>query len=284
MTKYAVIGPGAVGTVIAHEISRVHDVTLFGRQEQQVLLQTVDGEYKMNVSSLVLNDATFDVIFVAVKATKLKSILPALQNMCHSKSQVILCQNGIGQLELMDGFNAVQAVVYISGQKTADRVRHFQDKKLIVPNTTAMHQMRSDLHMTELELTPDTDYDRQSWFKLLVNLGINSVTALTKNTAQVVELPVVKSLTEQLLVEGIAVAEAAGHSFNSDTVNDIMAIYSTYDPLMGTSMYYDTLAGVPIEYDFIQGTVKQIAVRHHVQTPVLDVCCALLEGYQYERL
>jgi 2-dehydropantoate 2-reductase len=138
--------------------------------------------------------------------------------------------------------------------------------------------------MTELELTPDTDYDRQSWFKLLVNLGINSITALTKNTAQVVELPVVKSLTEQLLVEGIAVAEAAGYSFNTGTVNDIMAIYLTYDPLMGTSMYYDTLAGVPIEYDFIQGTVKQIAVRHHVQTPVLDVCCALLEGYQYERL
>ncbi|UTH14796.1 oxidoreductase [Macrococcus equipercicus] len=283
MTQYAVIGPGAVGTVIAHEISKVAAVKLFGRREQQVVLNSGSNDYKINVSSLLLNSDTFDVIFVAVKVTKLASILPALQAMSHDNTVIILCQNGMGQLDMLHEFNAVQAVVYISGQKTDDYVRHFQDKKLILPVNQELQRISQRLDATELELVVSPDYEAALWFKLLVNLGINTVTALTKNTAHVLELPEVMQLTEQLLQEGLRIARAEGLDFTAQTVQDIIAIYRSYAGDMGTSMYYDTLAGVLLEYDYIQGELQRLARKHQLTTPLLDVCCTLLTGYQYKR-
>ena len=42
-----------------------------------------------------------------------------------------------------------------------------------------------------IELT--TDIDNAIWYKLLVNLAINSVTALTRSTASVLEVPGIKN-------------------------------------------------------------------------------------------
>ncbi|TDM05269.1 oxidoreductase [Macrococcus lamae] len=280
---YAVIGPGAVGTVIAYEISKVAEVTLFGRQEQQIILSSNTIDHKVNVSSLVLNDQTFDVIFVAVKVTKLAAIISSLKQMCHEETTIILCQNGMGQLDMLTDFNAVQAVVYISGQKTDQHVKHFQDKTLIVPNDETMQRISSELSVTELQLIPSDDFAQKLWFKLLVNLGINTVTSLTKNTVHILELPEMNKFIEQLIQEGIEIARAEGQSFDERTTREIMNIYKTYPKDMGTSMYYDTVAGVPLEYHYIQGELKRLAGLHNIHTPLLDICCILLEGYQYKR-
>ena len=55
-----------------------------------------------------------------------------------------------------------------------------------------------------------------------MNLGINSITALGHNTAQILKINEVKHLCRQLLKEGHQVAEASGIQFPNTIVDDIM--------------------------------------------------------------
>ena len=136
---------------------------------------------------------------------------------------------------------------------------------------------------TDLDISISDDYLQQIWFKLLVNLGINSMTALTKNTAQILKVVEVNQALIQLLKEGITVANKDGLSFNDDTIDEIISIYKGYPDHMGTSMYYDVLENALTEYEFIQGYIYERARHHQLSTPTLDIVYALLKGYQYNR-
>lgn len=283
MTNFAVIGNGAVGSVIAHELkSAGKNVRLFGRQEQQIIL-SIPQQVKLNVTSLVVNQEKFDYIFVAVKATRIAEIRSALNKMCHDHTVIIVCQNGIGQLSQFDMAPSFQAAVYISGEKNGLRVKHFRDKKLVLPDHPLMRQLKQEISDTALDIEISSSQLTIIWYKMLVNLGINTVTALSKNTAQILELSEVRALVQTLLEEGILIANTHGESFTHEVVDEIMAIYDGYPPEMGTSMYYDMLEGRQLEYDFIQGEFYRLARLYHLTTPVLDTCCTLLSAYQYKK-
>ncbi len=140
-----------------------------------------------------------------------------------------------------------------------------------------MHQCISNSSLN-IELT--TDIDKAIWYKLLVNLAINSVTALTRSTASVLEVPGIKKLCEQLLLEGINIAKAEHVHFEPNIVNTILNIYDGYPAEMGTSMYYDIVDGRSLEIDGIQGYLFYKARKHHLNTPILDTIYHLLLAQQ----
>lgn len=113
-----------------------------------------------------------------------------------------------------------------------------------------------------------------------MNLGINSITALGHNTAQILKINEVKHLCRQLLKEGHQVAEASGIQFPHTIVDDIMQIYAGYPDYMGTSMYYDIINHRPLEIEAIQGFIFRQAKSHNVNTPHLDTIYALLRSHQ----
>ncbi|WP_165980635.1 oxidoreductase [Macrococcus carouselicus] len=283
MTNFAVIGPGAVGSVITNELRNAGlDVKLFGRKEQQITLLSAQ-QVKLNVSSLVVNQQQFDFIFVAIKATKIAEIKDALIKMCHDGTIIIVCQNGMGQLPEFTMAPAFQAAVYISGQNKEGHITHFRDRKLILPNHEQMLRLKTLLHDTQLEVIITDDQKTLLWYKMLVNLGINTVTALAKNTAVIMEMPAVEKMVRELLAEGIMIANSEGESFQESDIDEILAIYAGYPPDMGTSMYYDTMNNRLLEYEFIQGEFLRLAQQHKLNTPVLDICCTLLAAYQYNK-
>ncbi|GGA95993.1 oxidoreductase [Macrococcus hajekii] len=280
MTNFAVIGPGAVGSVIALELLKAGlDVKLFGRQEQQVVVK----QTKLNVTSLVVNQQKFDYIFIAIKVTKNHEITEALRKMTHHHTIIIVCQNGMGQLTDFNMAAAFQAAVYISGQKKGDVVTHFRDQTLILPDYPAMHDLKKHLSQSTIEIVISEGQRTILWYKMLVNLGINTVTALSKNTTAIMELENIQQLVRNLLHEGVQIANADGENFSEATIDEIMEIYKGYPADMGTSMYYDALNDRKLEYDFIQGQFHQIARENHIDTPVLDICCTLLTAYQYKK-
>ena len=136
-----------------------------------------------------------------------------------------------------------------------------------------MHQCISNSSLN-IELT--TDIDKAIWYKLLVNLAINSVTALTRSTASVLEVPGIKKLCEQLLLESINIAKAEHVHFEPNIVNTILNIYDGYPAEMGTSMYYDIVDGRSLEIDGIQGYLFYKARKHHLNTPIFGTIYRLL--------
>ncbi|MGO3048947.1 2-dehydropantoate 2-reductase [Staphylococcus casei] len=284
MNNIAIIGPGAVGSTIAFDLYPKHEsLLLLGRQDYD-LTYYANGNtkhpYTLTVSSLKATHSKVDVLIIAVKIPQLESILPKIDDLIHDQTIIILAQNGYGQLSRLQYPNVFQSVVYISGQKNGATVTHYRDHKLILqdaPQTRLIKKMASD---TDLNIELTNDINQAIWYKLLVNLAINTVTALTRQTALVLQTPGIKALCQQLLTEGINIAQAENVNFNKDVVQDIMSIYSGYPDAMGTSMYYDIISNKPLEIEGIQGFLFNKARTHKLFTPVLDTVYPLLLAQQ----
>lgn len=284
MNNVAIIGPGAVGSTIAFDLRDASlNVQLLGRRNEMLRYHSnndLHPTYQLDVRALNEYHETVDILFIAVKIPQLDTVLTSYQHLLHKNTIIILAQNGHGQLHKFDHPYVYQAVVYISGQKTGDTITHYRDHKLILEqnaHTQALHQCISNSSLN-IELT--TDIDNAIWYKLLVNLAINSVTALTRSTASVLEVPGIKKLCEQLLLEGINIAKAEHVHFEPNIVNTILNIYDGYPAEMGTSMYYDIVDGRSLEIDGIQGYLFYKARKHHLNTPILDTIYHLLLAQQ----
>ncbi|CRV26202.1 oxidoreductase [Staphylococcus saprophyticus] len=284
MNNVAIIGPGAVGSTIAFDLRDASlNVKLLGRRNETLHYYSnnaLDTKYQLDVCALNEYHETVDFLFITVKIPQLDTVLTSYQHLLHKSTIIILAQNGHGQLHKFDHPYVYQAVVYISGQKTGNTITHYRDHKLILDqnaHTQALHQCISNSSLN-IELT--TDIDNAIWYKLLVNLAINSVTALTRSTASVLEVPGIKKLCEQLLLEGINIAKAEHVHFEPNIVNTILNIYDGYPAEMGTSMYYDIVDGRSLEIDGIQGYLFYKARKHHLNTPILDTIYHLLLAQQ----
>ena len=277
--KIAVIGPGAVGTTIAYELQQsLPNVTLIGRANKIMTLQPVNETIK--VHSIDDINTQFDVIIIAVKTHQLNSLIPKLHHFSHNETCFILVQNGYGLLPQLPFKHKYQAVVYISGQKSGNEVVHFRDYRLHLQKDDTTTHLKALFDTTKIEIVLEDNIEEKIWYKLLVNLGINSITALGHNTAQILKINEVKHLCRQLLKEGHQVAEASGILFPNTIVDDIMQIYAGYPDHMGTSMYYDIINHQPLEVEAIQGFIFKQAKSHNVNTPHLDTVYALLRSHQ----
>lgn len=277
--KIAVIGPGAVGTTIAYELQQsLPNVTLIGRSNKIMTLQPANETIK--VQSIDDINTQFDVIIIAVKTHQLNSLIPKLHYFAHNETCFILAQNGYGLLPQLPFNHKYQAVVYISGQKSGNEVVHFRDYRLHLQKDTTTTHLKALFDTTKIEIVLEDNIEEKIWYKLLVNLGINSITALGHNTAQILKINEVKHLCRQLLKEGHQVAEASGIQFPHTIVDDIMQIYAGYPDHMGTSMYYDIINHQPLEIEAIQGFIFRQAKSHNVNTPHLDTIYALLRSHQ----
>ncbi|UUI39846.1 oxidoreductase [Oceanobacillus oncorhynchi] len=279
MDTFGVIGPGAVGSVIGESLhTSGYQVTFLGRKAGEVYIERASASETaaFPVEAISEAETVFDYLFITVKGTQLEGFMPYLDKLTHENTVCILCQNGYGQLDRFHIPNAYQAVVYISAQKKEQVVTHFRDRILILPENPVTKKLKEVIAASDLDIRLSPDYRYEVWYKLLVNLAINSVTALSRNTALILEEEKIQHLCKRLIQEGVAIAVAEGIHFQEGITEEIMRIYAGYPPYMGTSMYYDIIAGKTMETAYIQGYLYEKSQTYGLDTPCLDAVYSLL--------
>ncbi|EHJ08073.1 oxidoreductase [Staphylococcus simiae] len=285
MSSIAIIGDGAVGTTLAYELKNVLPHTqLIGRTAKTL---TYYSSPKSNPASIVVSayhqvTIKFDYIIIAVKTHQLHQVIKQLSQITHDNTIIILAQNGAGQLAHIPYSNKFQAVVYISGQKKDDVVTHFRDYQLQLQDCAETRQLQQLMKQSNIDIILVPQINDAIWYKLLVNLGINSITAVGRQTVNILHTPEIATVCRQLLVEGCHVAEAEGVVLSDSIVDDILTIYQGYPDEMGTSMYYDIVNNQPLEVEAIQGYIHQLARQHQLSTPYLDCIYSFLHAYQQQ--
>lgn len=283
--KIACIGIGAVGSIIARELKSMDlDVTLYSRTEQSgftILENDEYTRYDYPIQSISDHeDKTFDVIFISTKATVFKYLVDIIPQMSHEHTDIILCENGMGYDHWFK--NSIPSVVYISGQKKQDYIEHFRDSRLIIENKRYHHldeliALLAADEDVELEIIKNDQFEKLRYEKLLINLGVNTMTALSQNTAQIFQDADIVTLTEQLLKEGQEIINRHSEIITDDFIDHSIQLFQSYPDHMGTSMYYDVMDKKETEYEFIQQYFYDN--KGDLHTPVLDVTCTLLKGY-----
>ena len=113
------------------------------------------------------------------------------------------------------------------------------------------------------------DIIRELWWKFMMNVGINQVSAILKADYGVFQsIAEARELLESASLEVVAIAEKAGVAISRDDISKYMTIINTLSPSGKTSMLQDVEAHRKTEVDIFSRTVMELGKACGVETPV----------------
>lgn len=291
--KIGIIGAGAVGSIIAREFCKLSrdkvELTLMAKSARNgftILEQGVKTYHEIKVHNISELTDIFDVLFIAAKTPALKALQETINKITHKDSEIIYALNGMGYDEIFD--RGIPGVVYISGQQHDDYIEHYVNQKIILPEGQYSYidkliELVDSTDTVNFELLKSSEFNKIRYEKLLINVGINSMTALSKNTSKIFEDDKTVQLTRQLLIESLAVVNMCNTDnveIDKGFIDYAMDMYFSYPREMGTSMYYDVKANKTTEFEYIQQYVYNMKQGCDINTPVLDIVVTLLAAYE----
>ena len=280
--RFAVIGAGAVGCYFGGILARAgHHVTLIGRphhvsaiQQQGLLLttQTFEEHIKLYASTELTAIHDADVILFCVKSTD--TITTATQVKPHLSDHAVILslQNGVENAELIRSVlphQVIPAVVYVATEMVGDgHVKHNGRGELVIGSSSDSEMIASVLSTAAIPTQVSENVIGALWAKLIVNCAYNALSAITQLPyGQLVQQEGVPRMMEELVVECLAVASAAGVVVLGDSRENVKQIARTMaDQTSSTAQ--DLARGKRSEIDFLNGYVNRQGLLHHVPTPV----------------
>jgi 2-dehydropantoate 2-reductase len=286
----AVVGLGGIGSGLAMSLRAAdrHDVTACARRPiDRMTLDRAEG-----IVDLPLRTATTpeqvgqaDWVMLCTKAHHTPSTAPWLARLCGPHTRVAVLQNGIEHVARVapyaGGATIVPTIVYYNGERVADdhvRLRHTPGRDLAAADDAAGHALAALLDGSNLHVLLSEDFATLAWRKLLLNVVVNPITALTLQRQAVLRRDDVHALSLEILAEAVAVARADGARLADDEAARIMATLLGFSPELGTSMYFDRLANRTLEIEALTGAIVTAAERHGLPVPVNRAMLALLRA------
>ena len=113
------------------------------------------------------------------------------------------------------------------------------------------------------------DMIRSLWFKFMINVGVNQVSAVLRATYGVLQSSSeARELMDSAMLEVIAIARTLHVDLSEEDIGEWYKVLGTLNPTGKTSMLQDVEAGRPTEVEMLAGTVIELGKRHGVPTPV----------------
>ena len=302
--KFAVIGAGPVGCIVAAFLSRggcevtlcdVQSNLLAAARETGIILSGTDNfEARVHKTTTrvdeLANDAP-DVVIVTVKATALPIITSALEGFIDEGRYVVSWQNGIDTelvlAERLGKKHVMRAVVnygcILEGPAKVKMIFHHRPHYLQELDPAAKEAAQGICQvLTDCGLdTHHTDKIRNMvWSKTVNNSCMNAVCAVTGKTMfEVINDPIVSVLVDSLLKEGVKVARANELMLGPDYYLDCLD-YIKDAGHHKPSMLQDIEAKRQTEIDYINGKIIEYGERAGVLTPYNSTLRSLVKALE----
>ena len=299
--RVIIFGAGAMGCLFGAWLSRVAEVVLFDIQPETVesisnngvVVTGMDGvveKVKVEVISRVeefRGKADLAVIFTKSHATE-NAALAAKAVLSH-EGVVVTLQNGVGNVEQIDAvFGCPTAVAGITAQAAnvvgPGHTRHAgmgMTWLAGLPGQKKVKRVEQLFLQAGIECGLSEDANGLIWGKLLVNVGINALTALLRvHNGVLAEVPACKDIMEQAVSEAAAVADALGIKLPySDPMEAVVRVCRD-TAANKASMLQDALRHAVTEIDVINGAIVAKGREVRVATPVNDLITRMVKALE----
>jgi 2-dehydropantoate 2-reductase len=205
----------------------------------------------------------------------------------HPRPIVFTLQNGIGNREtLAETLGAQQigqAVTSLGATLLGPgRIRHAGMGATIVseqPNRAAAQALVELFTQSGLPATLSNDLDTLVWSKLIVNVGINALTALLRvPNGTLAEQPAATALVALIVAEAVAVAKARGiHLPYADPLEHVLEIAQATGSNR-SSMLQDVIRNSQTEIVTINGAIVREGTRLGIATPANHMITQLVQA------
>lgn len=286
--RWLILGAGGIGGYYATRLAAVgENVTVMARGEHLAAIQSeglrLNWEgVELHQSMPALDQSTlireyraddFDVVMLAVKAGATAEVMSALEGwLADAGVAVLSLQNGVdnegiiaaklGYERTLGGF-----AVKIGGQIIAPGVIRAEGEARIVigswPQNTNVADRRLPLlgrmirafDMAGIPADISDDIRRELWRKLIINNGVNPLSALTGlDTQKLTHLPEFRQIVLGMMNEVVIASRADKVSLNSQDLKEMFGVIRSFNPIK-TSMLIDAEKQRPLETDAICGAV-----------------------------
>lgn len=293
--KIAVIGPGALGCLLAAYLSNKSETWLLDHnrerasllKRQGVILERGNHAAKMavNVTSEPKAIGTADLILLCVKSYSIENAIPSAKLLAGKDSLIISLQNGIGHLTFLNkllrdtnwglGVTSHGATLAAPGH-VLHRGKGLTRIGFLEENGTAENKdllARAAKALTEATIETDIvpDIRNHIWSKLMVNVGINALTAIYNcPNGALLESTEISALMDQAVLEGIIVAEQKGIVFEQNPLAITRKVCGDTATNI-SSMLQDVRAKRQTEISSINGALVDIAKKIGIAVPVNEL-------------
>jgi 2-dehydropantoate 2-reductase len=231
-----------------------------------------------------------DLTIVAVKAYQTETAARTLPELMSQGGLALTLQNGLGNLEAIArtvGAERLLAGVGLLGVTRQDEGRIiYAGQGVIYIGVPAGSQVSAievaavvDLFRgAGLECQPREDIEAVLWEKLVINVGINPLTALLRvPNGVLLKLPEAWEVAVAAAMEAQTVAQAAGLTLSGDPGARLRQVCAN-TAANHSSMLQDILAGRPTEIEALNAQVANRGRALGLPTPVNDLLTLLLRA------
>ena len=296
--KIAVVGAGAVGSVVAGVLARGGlDVRLIERNaatvariaEHGLRLAGVRGEFvvRLPICCDAREAGPVDLVVFCVKAYDTEAAVAEHGALLTGGATAMSLQNGIGNVEqLAARFGADRA---LAGSTTLGaNVRGPGAVEFAGEGDTRIGEARGGRTARVEEIAAAwtaaglptqavADIRETLWAKLCVNAAGNPLSALLRvRNRDLAQAAPLRPLAQAIIAEAVAVAAAVGVRLDAAALVERLwqIVEKTADNK--TSMLADFAAGRPTEIEAINGAVVRLGRDHGVPTPVNETLAQLI--------
>lgn len=305
--KIAIIGAGAMGCLFGGKLSQ--------SSSNEVCLLDVwkDHMDAVNANGLIMEEGDktlnypavkgftdagavgpVDLAIVFVKSTLTAQAVASNKAVFGPETLVLTLQNGMGNLDLIGaeigsenllaGTTSHGALMLGPGKMRHTGIGGTTIGELDGKATDRIEKVAACLREAGMETEISDNVLGLVWDKLLVNVGINALTGITKlHNGELLEHPEINLILEMAVKEAEAVAKAKGIllGFPDGTAHCRQVASAT--AANKSSMLQDILGGKKTEIDMINGAIVKEGAALGVPTPVNQVLTSLIQFMEKPR-
>jgi len=291
----AIIGAGALGMLYASVLKNAPDTQVY-------FLVAGDRYESLKSGRFIINDLVEqiqvrspaelrekpDLVVVAVKNHHLEGIVPLLHAAIGADTVVTSVLNGIDSESFIEDQFPDATVLYtvalgMDAVRTANRLTYTNQGKLIIgtkdndPQNPDLLAVRALLDRSGLTCEIPADIHRAVWWKWMVNIGVNQVSAVTGAPYGVFHTDEdAQALMEAAMRETVLVAQAEGVDLREEDIANWYPILNRLGAEGKTSMLQDMDEHRRTEAPSFGGRLIELAARHGIPVPVNETLVRIL--------
>jgi 2-dehydropantoate 2-reductase len=288
--KIVIVGPGAMGCLIAAFLSKAkEEIWILDKNNDRaakinqngITIEGVSGNWQAHVkaSADAKEMGQADLIIIAVKSYDTKEAIVHARPLIAENTRILTLQNGIGNIEILGevaGADKVIGGVTNEGATLLDsgHIRHAGRGETVIGRIDGkipveMRSIREIFNKVGLEARISRDIKGLLWSKLIINVGINALTAITRlNNGRLVEFEGTRRILREAVTEATRIAKRKRIKLiYDDPLAKVEAVCEATATNV-SSMLQDVLRKKRTEIDFINGVIVRQAQELGIPAPI----------------
>lgn len=304
--KISIIGAGAMGSLFGGKLAAAgNNVVLYDINKAHVeavnkdglKIETLADGSMQNIRTRATSNAEdvkgSDILIVFVKSTATEIVARNFKSYASENTIVVTLQNGYGNEEILKNhFGASNTAAGVTSQGATfagpGHIKHAGNG----PTHICMSDKNNDklkpfiecLETAGFEADIENNIESLVWSKLVINVGINALTALTglKN-GQLLDYSETKDIMKDLVDEAVEVCEKSGITLTFDNPLEVVYSVSEKTGANRSSMLQDFDRGSATEIDFINNAIVRAADKLGIDVPVNRTIARLVKAIDLSR-